>query len=191
MRGRLAAAVCGMMLLTACGIPLPLHSEPDVPDIPDDMSVFDEPTETGMPEPETTAANPIPLSAENHVTDECGVLDAEALIHYNEYLTNLANSRQIYTAAVITDSLNGQTPEQFAAAYYRDAFGTDTSGFLLLINNDTGEDVYHLEGVCAEYMTGTALPLAQATPYLVEGDYPAALDILLALGECVPEAAAS
>ncbi len=183
MRRSLAVTVLGMLLLTACGIPLPTHSEPDVTN----ASASAEPTETGAPETESTAAAPIPLSAENHVLDECGVLDTEALAHYNEYLTNLANSRQICTAAVITNSLDGQTPEQAAAAYYQEAFGTDTSGFLLLINNDTSEDVYHLEGVCAEYMTGTALPLAQATPYLVEGDYPAALDILLALGECVPE----
>lgn len=184
MRGRFAAAVCSMMLLTACGIPLPSHSEPSEPGLSDTADAADFPADNEQPESsvtETETAAPILLSADNRIADRCSVLDADTLAYYHAHLTNLADTHQICTAVVITNTLDGQTPEQFAAACYHEAFGTDTNGFLLLINNETGEDVYYLEGTCAEHRDETALPLAQATPHLVEGDYPAALDILLAV----------
>lgn len=147
-----------------------------------------ETTPEEITETETAAESQEPqqYSGEPHVFDECGVLDAAALAHYNAYLEELADSRLICTAAVITDSLGGAKPESYAQNYYRNLYGTE-SGFLVLVNNDTGQDVIYREGVCSTYITDTALPIAQATPHLVEGDYAGALDILLKPGENLPE----
>lgn len=146
-----------------------------------------EPDTEAATEPETVApTEQAAYTGESHIYDECGVLDAAVLSHYNEYLDDLAAARMLCTAVVITDRLNGEKPEVYAKRYYQNLFGTK-SGFLLLINNDTLKDVFYREGVCSTYITDTALPITQATPHLVEGDYAGALDILLPLGELVPD----
>lgn len=188
------------LLLTACTAAQPpeLQTETTPPAESAAQTETVTPTETEMPEtqpsseaPPASEAKPVSAGAEQyageqHIFDECGVLDAAALAHYNQYLDDLANSRLLCTAVVVTDALNGEEPEAFAQRYYRDHYGK-ASGFLVLVNNDTLRDVIYREGVCEVYMADTALPLAQATPHMVEGDFAGALEILLPLGEHVPE----
>lgn len=186
-------AVLLLLLLTGCAA-----AQPDAgtqANAPAETTAQTEAAAEPATEPDTEAATEPPTAVpteqaayagESHIYDECGVLDAEALAHYNEYLDNLAASRMLCTAVVITDRLNGEKPEVYAKRYYQNLFGTK-SGFLLLVNNDTGKDVFYREGVCSTYITDTALPITQATPHLVEGDYAGALDILLPLGELVPD----
>lgn len=180
-------AVLLVLLLTACNTAPQTESEPEAaPTETIAQTEAETPVPTAEPETAPPAAAAEQYTGEPHVFDECGVLDADALAHYNTYLDNLANSRLICTAAVITGSLNGAAPEAFAKEYYRSLYGTE-SGFLVLINNDTGQDVIYREGVCETYITGTALPVAQATPHLVTCDFAGALDILLPVGEMIPE----
>lgn len=126
-------------------------------------------------------------AGETHLFDEQGVLTEEETAQYNTYLGWLSDIRQIRSAAVITDQLGSESPEQFAKDYYRALFGEGTSGFLVLVNNDTGRDYVYCEGVCEIYLADTSMPIAKATPLLVEGRYAEALEILLPVGELVPD----
>jgi hypothetical protein len=144
--------------------------------------------ETEPAETQAAAAVTAVADAGTYVFDECGVLSEEELAKYNAYLTEISDTRLICTAAVITENLDGASPEGFAEAYYRTLYGEETSGFLLLINNDTGEDIFYTSGVCSTYISQAdiSLAIAKATPYLVEESYAGAMDILLPLGEMVP-----
>lgn len=199
-----------MLLLTACGVPKQQSpaegeiteavltdsaseetsdaSEAEQETAAETKSTKDAPKSTeARSDSESAAERNIQPQEDTLIYDEIGVLSKSELEHYNEYLSNLVSSRLICAAAVITDTLGGKKPDKFAEEYYHTLFGEHTSGFLLLINNDTGKDVVYREGLCAAYITDVSLALAQATPHLVEGNYAEALDILLPLGELMPE----
>ncbi len=143
-------------------------------------------TETAPPRPIAERAAELQSAGDTHIFDEQGVLSDEEKEQYNNYLEWLANIRQIKTAAVITNQLGGETPEQFSAEYYHTLFGTAPNGFLLLINNDTNRDYVYCEGACKTYISSD-LAIAKATPYLIEQKYADALEILLPVGEMVPD----
>lgn len=193
----LAALLAGLLLLTGCGIPMHAPAASSVPE-PAETAAQDEDSavgETAETIPQATAApqslaerlKGIRTDKTAVLTDECGVLSGDDAANYLTQLQGLSDSRLLCTAVLITDSISGETPERFAARYYHALFGSGTSGFLLLINNDTGVDVFHREGACEVYLTDTDLRIAQATPFLVEGNYPAAFDMLLPAAEAVPE----
>lgn len=147
------------------------------------------PTETTPVRDIAQRAASLRKAGDTHVFDECGALDGETVKTYNDYLGWLAETRLLCTTVVLTDDLNGSSPEAFAQTYYQTLWGTGTSGFLVLINNDTGQDCIYREGVVASYVDDAAVSLAvaQASPALVEGRYADALEILLPLGERIPE----
>ncbi len=123
-----------------------------------------------------------------HIFDECGVLaDAGVL---EEYAAELAAQYGMHVAVVITQQLGGLSPEAFAAAYYNALYGADSTGFLVLLNNDTNQDTVYTAGTCVQYLTQQeiALAIAQATPLLVKGEYDAAAKRVLQLGECMQHA---
>ncbi len=149
------------------------------------------PTETEPAPVRDIAARAASLrkAGDTYVFDECGVLDGETVKTYNNYLGWLAETRLLCTTVVLTDDLNGSSPEAFAQTYYQTLWGTGTSGFLVLINNDTGQDCIYREGVVSSYVDDAAvsLAIAQASPALVEGRYADALEIFLPLGERIPD----
>ena len=98
-------------------------------------------------------------------------------MQYRSALQELADSKEICTALVITDSLAGNTPECFAEKYYMALFGATEDGFLLLINNDTGKDLYYFAGNIT--VTDMDMRLAKASKSLAEGDLAPAVEILL------------
>ena len=90
---------------------------------------------------------------------------------------------------VITDNLNGSSPEQFAESYYQtisDAAVPD--GFLVLINNDTNQDIIYTAGRCRSWMTQTEISvvLDGATRDLIEGRFADALNRILPVSEQLP-----
>ena len=180
-------AVALTLLLTGCGAKKHI-------DVDSLTSLPDNAAEATVPAAEKEPARPIAeriqsmqAAEDTHIFDEQNVLTDEERAQYNTYLGWLADIRQICTAAVITNRLDGEPPEAFAREYYHSLFGEGTSGFLVLVNNDTGEDQIYCEGVCETYIAGAPLQIAQATPLLVEGDYAGALDLLLPAGELVPD----
>ncbi len=151
-------------------------------------------------EPETEAETEVPTEAptldfderitalgELHETavvlDEHGHLSGDAIAQYQASLQAAADSQEICAALVITDTLAGYTPERFASKYYAALFGEDAPGFLLLINNETGQDLYYYAGNVT--VTDTDLRLARASRSLADGDFTAALDVLLPSAEDV------
>ena len=191
MKRVLLTMLCLSVLLTGCA-GAKKHVDP-VSDVPEPSVNTAEATAPDATEP-TTAARPIAeriagvQTAGTYLYDEQGVLTEEERSHYNDYLAQLSASHLIHAAAVITDSLGGETPEAFAQEYYRALFGdAKSSGYLVLVNNDTGVDYIYAENACEPWLSDTTFPIAQATPLLVEGKYADALDILLAVGEYLPE----
>ena len=122
-----------------------------------------------------------------HIFDDEHLFSDEVTQKYNDYLEWLSVTRQISTATVITTHLDGVSPDEFAKGYYQSLFGKDSSGFLVLINNDTGKDFIYRQGVCATDMKDPSPEIFRASPFLVEGNYSAALEILLTIGEQIPE----
>lgn len=122
-----------------------------------------------------------------HIFDDEHLFSEEVTQKYNDYLEWLSISRQMDTAVVITTHLDNVTPEEFAKGYYQTLYGKNSSGFLVLINNDTGKDFIYRQGVCASDMRDPTAEIFRATPELVEGNYASALEILLTIGEQIPE----
>ncbi len=188
----LFAFVC----MTACGS----QTETDSPSEEYDFSS----TETsGRKEPEseegmeTTNQPSIPIADRadavpdvtvHPVIDETGSLTDETLRQIEAIAQTHASQRMMNLAIVVTADLAGETPGSFAKQYYQELFGKKSTGMLILINNETYEDVIHTSGVCSQMVTAEekALAIAKATPDLVEGSYGAALHTLLALCEEMP-----
>ncbi len=157
-------------------------------------------TETSASQIETTeaastAAKPTVNSASDpnmeipHIFDEAGLLSAEEMGTVSQIADSLSAQYQLHAAVVLTKDLDGRKPAKFAAEYYETLYGKGSTGFLVLINNDTGEDHVFTSGACSLYLSeqDIAIAIAQATPMLVEGKYRPAMERLLELGKCMPE----
>lgn len=180
------AALLLALCVTGCGSQKQQDLKPDVL-LPDNAAEATVPEDASPSRSIAERAKSMQEAGETHLFDEQGVLTEEEAAQYNQYLGWVSDIRQIRSAAVITDALDGQTPEGFAQSYYRALFGEGTSGFLVLVNNDSGKDYIYCEGVCTVYLADTSMQIAKATPLLVEGRYAEALEILLPVGELVPD----
>ncbi len=124
-----------------------------------------------------------------HIYDECHALTETETELHNNYLEWIASSRLANAFVVITDALNGSSPEQFAEAYYQTVSDPAIpDGFLVLINNDTNRDVIYTAGRYRAAMPQTeiAVTLSGATYQLIEGNYADALNQILPLSEKLP-----
>lgn len=183
------AALTAMLLLTGCGSRAK-YQEPAVslPDNAAEGSAFPE-TETEFQvedRPIAERAAEMQAAGERRVFDEQGVLEDAERQQFTEYLDRLSGSRQMQTGVVVTNQLSGETPEQFAQDYFEALFGERAHGFLLLINNDTDHDFIYATSDCAPFIDAS-LAMAQATPHLVERRYAQGIELLLPVGEMVPD----
>ncbi|MBR1530277.1 MAG: TPM domain-containing protein [Oscillospiraceae bacterium] len=124
-----------------------------------------------------------------YLFDECGGLSEKEAELHNAYLEWLSVSRLMNAFVVITDHLNGSSPEQFAAEYYKTVADPELpDGFLVLINNDTNRDYIFTAGTCSTYLpqTQAAVLLSGATYDLIEADYADALEKILPEFEKIP-----
>lgn len=191
MRRSLAAlvALCAAcMCFSSCGGKQETVSETETVPV---YSVETETQETTMSKQEfvrLSAAERAKLNAEEegvYIFDECEVLSDKDLDTLNTAAAKLAEEQEMCAAVVITEHLGGADPKAFAAEYYNALYGGESTGFLVLINNETHEDHVHTSGACSMLFTDEmiSLAIAKATPCLVEEDYASALQILLELGE--------
>lgn len=192
MKRVLLMMLCLSVLLTGCaGAKKHMDPSPDVSGLPSETAEMIAPdgTEpTAAPRPVSERAAALQTAEGTYIFDEPGVLTEEERTHFNAYLAQLSAERQISAAAVITDSLGGESPEAFARKYFHTLFGDGkVSGYLVLVNNDTGVDHVYAENACEAWLSDTTYPIARATPLLVEGKYADALEILLSVGEYLPE----
>jgi len=145
-------------------------------------------TESRMPSIQERAES-FSVSEHSHIYDECGGLSEKEAELHNAYLEWLSVSRLINAFVVITDHLNGNSPEQFASDYYQTIADQELpDGFLVLINNDTNQDYIFTTGICSAYLpqTEAAVLLSGATYHLIEANYADALDQILPALERIP-----
>lgn len=182
------------LLLVLCLTGCRAKEEPSEPDPPEtEVSSSAETTEDTAPT-ETETRPPsiaervkeMQKTKDTYLYDECGVLTEEVKQQYNQYLAWLGSTRLLRAAVLVTGDLGGKPASEFAQAWYQKLYGKGTNGFLVLINNDTMQDVIYCEGGCRSWIGDTSMAMAQATPLLVEGSYAEAFDVLLPVGERVP-----
>lgn len=124
-----------------------------------------------------------------HIFDECQVLSQQQISEMNHELTQLSTSRMMNAFLVLTNHLDGISPEQFAQNYYQAvADSTIPDGFLILINNDTNQDYFFTTGKCDTFISPTEkeTAISGATFSLIEQDYSSAMEILFPVAETVP-----
>lgn len=159
---------------------LPETSAPEVPSAEETISETPALREGSLPQRLLFLGDP----ESTHIFNECGVSVPDA----EETAAGLAQTYQIHAGVVITDQLDGKEPSAAAQECYDVLYGKDSSGFLVLINNDTGQDFVYTSGVCSLYLTEDKIgyAIAQATDPLVQGDYGTGVSRLLELGELCP-----
>ena len=124
-----------------------------------------------------------------YVYDEAKLLSQEDYNACNDYCEMLYEKYLINAAVVTASKLEGKSPYDYAAAAYDDIYKGRGSGLLLLINNDSGNDMLYLTGSCETYISEDMQKEAfyWATQEIVDGDYKTAALRLLKLGENCPE----
>ena len=191
--GVTAAALAAVLFMTACSSSV--HEPDTVEETAPPAATQPAAAQADTAAPEDMEApdavqQPAETDGEMRIFDEAGVLDGETMRRHNDSLCRLAQMRCIECGICITASLEGQSPESYAAGRYREAFGEGTDGFLILVNNDTGQDVIYTEGACSICLGASQRQAAvmRATPLLVGEQYDAALDVLESVGELIPAA---
>lgn len=139
-------------------------------------------TDTKQPVEDPNRENP-------HIFDEMGLLSEQDVRALSDAADGLAGKYAMHVAVVLTEELDGTSPAQFAAQYYCELYEKDSTGFLVLVNNESGEDYVYTSGACSLYLEEAAIRLAvaQATPMLVEGAFRQGIEHLLNLGNLMPE----
>ncbi len=129
-----------------------------------------------------------PNQDDPHIFDEMGLLSEQDVRLLSDAADTLAKQSAMHVAVVLTEELDGSSPAQFASDYYCALYDGNSTGFLVLINNETGEDHIHTSGACSLYLEDAqiSLAVAQATPMLVEGKFREGIAHLLKLGETMP-----
>ena len=146
------------------------------------------PAETVPAVTETNAAAAEPAAQEiSCISDPGHLLTPEENAQLSAAIEELSARQMIRAALVLTQDLGGSTPEAYAAAQYAAICGAGNDGFLVLVNDATGQDLIYTEGACRNAMTDTALYIAQATPALVEGRYADGAAALLQAAQQMPE----
>ena len=85
---------------------------------------------------------------------------------------------------VITDHLDGNSPQQFAQQWYQEtADASNPDGLLILLNNDTNQDFVYLTGSCREFITQEQIDtiLSGVSYDLINQNYSNAFNTILTL----------
>lgn len=136
----------------------------------------------------TKAAQRISPEAGIYVYDFTGLVSDEEITQCNEYAAQLNSEYGISAGVAFVENLGGASPYDYAETCYKDLFSTAPNGMLVLINNDSNEDVIYKTGVCNDYISDRAESEAfyYATKEIVAGNYKNAAMKLLELGTNCP-----
>ena len=124
-----------------------------------------------------------------YIYDNAKLFSSEDASFFNDYAEFLYENFLINAAVVTTDSLDGRSPEDYAAEAYNTIYEGKGSGLLLLINNDTKMDILYKTGSCLRNIDSENENEAfyWSTKDIVEGDYKTAVHRLMQLGENCPQ----
>ncbi len=118
------------------------------------------------------------------VFDDAKVLSDSDYSQINEYTAWLSKAFKLNIAVAITSDLADQTQEEYAAAYYKELYGS-SNGILFLVNNDTGDDYILRKGVPSLFIENADIEtlFLNISPLLVTGKYKEAINQTLELIE--------
>ena len=106
------------------------------------------PAETVPAVTETNAAPAEPAAQEvSCISDPGHLLTQEENAQLSAAIEELSARQMIRAALVLTQDLGGSTPEAYAAAQYAAMCGAGNDGFLVLVNDATGQDLIYTEGI--------------------------------------------
>ncbi len=122
------------------------------------------------------------------VFDKAGILSADDLKACNNYAGWLYNEKLINAAVITVSNLDGKTPYDYAAEEFGKIYEGKGSGLVILINNETDEDVIYKTGACFSVIDQKTQDnaLFWATKDFVSKDYRKGIMRLLQLGEVCP-----
>ena len=159
--------------------------DPEILNAPETMPEFQTETESLRETvPIAERASVLVNSETLHILDECQVLPEDAFQAYNDYLNDFSDSCEVNAFLVITEHLDGYTPQQFAESFYRSVSNAEyPDGILFLINNDTNQDYVFTAGRCCQAVSQEQINtvLSGATYDLINQNYTGALNQILSL----------
>lgn len=122
-----------------------------------------------------------------HISDLAGILNENDIQQCEDEISRLHSEKMLNVAVVTVSSLEGSSPQEYAAQCYTQIFGEDKShGILFLINNDTGEDVLYKSGAVVIDADAEKQALYQATEDIVNGSIGSGALRMLKLGDTLP-----
>lgn len=120
-----------------------------------------------------------------YIFDDAGILSAEDFRACNDYAGWLYEEKLINAAVVTVSNLNGKAPYDYAAEQYNKLYEGKGSGLLVLVNNDTKEDIVYRSGAALNSITQKQQDnaLFWATKEFITGANRKGIMRLLQLGE--------
>ena len=130
----------------------------------------------------------VPSASGNYVYDEKNVLSAEDKKAVNDYAEWLYKEKLINPAVIITDDIRQKAPLDYTVERFNEIYEGKGSGLIILINNDTNEDIVYKTGSCYANIDDTSQNNAMfwSTKETVNGDLRKGIMRLLQLGEICP-----
>lgn len=188
------AAVVASSVLTGCSDEKKKSDDASASGVTDQGDTFPESsagitTEASTEAPTKEPVRNIEKAEGTYIYDYAKMLSDADFNECNDYAEWLYENYLINTAVVITDNIEGLTPEQYAQEAYIDLYSGRGSGLLLLVNNDTNEDYLYKTGSCLASISeeAQANEFYWATQEIIEGDVKSAILRLMKLGEACPQ----
>lgn len=124
-----------------------------------------------------------------YVFDKAGLLSPEDAKACNDYAGWLYNKKLINTAVITVNDLGDKSPYDYAADAFADIYEAKGSCLIVIINNDTNEDVIYKTGSCLTNIGDKAQEnaLYWSTKEIMGGNYRKGIMRLLQLGELCPD----
>ena len=103
-----------------------------------------------------------------HLFDLCKALTDKENEMINTYALHISDTYHLNASVLITDNLEDSEPSEYAENCYKELF-KNTPGFLLLVNNETGNDYIYRNGYTSLFITDDEIQLifAEISPLLV------------------------
>ncbi len=122
------------------------------------------------------------------VYDDDVILTTAEYDSLNSYTAWFSKTFKMSAAVVLTNDIGDDSPDSYAENFYKENLSGD--GILILLNNDTNEDVVLRKGLPSKYISDSRVQmlLSEVSPMLALGDYLSAAETILEDAELsIPE----
>ncbi len=123
------------------------------------------------------------------IFDKASVLSPEDIQACNDYAGWLYDSKLINVAVITTNNLEGKSPWDYAIDSFNEIYEGKGSGLIILINNESNEDIIYRTGSSLTNINQKSADNAMfwATKDIIGNNYRNAVMRLLQLGELCPD----